>query len=46
MSLTLTGQPQRGVVVAVYTCPPSWNIGSTNAELEAYERGDYGKYFN
>jgi hypothetical protein len=44
--LTLLGQPQRGVVVTVYTAPSNWNGGSTFTDLEVYERGDYGNYYN
>ncbi|KAF2871177.1 hypothetical protein BDV95DRAFT_607448 [Massariosphaeria phaeospora] len=37
---------QRGVVVTVYTCPSTWAGGSTTHELEQYEHGALGKYYN
>lgn len=37
---------QRGVVVRVYTCPPEWAGGSTGDDLDDYENGTYGTYFN
>lgn len=43
---TIPRTNQRGVVVTVYTCPPSWAGGSTTADLDRYERGDMGKYYN
>lgn len=36
----------RGVIVTVYTCPDSWAGGSTNADILAYEEGEFGKYFS
>jgi hypothetical protein len=44
--LTIAGQHQRGVVVNVYTCPPSWSGGSTANNLGIYENGALGKYLN
>jgi hypothetical protein len=40
--------PRRGVVVSVYTCPPTTSnpTGSTEQDLEDYEEGLYGNYFN
>ncbi|KAF2646654.1 hypothetical protein P280DRAFT_387058, partial [Massarina eburnea CBS 473.64] len=40
------GAWQRGVVVHVWTCPPNWAGGSTPHDLETYESGAWGKYFN
>ncbi|KAF2851858.1 hypothetical protein T440DRAFT_421455 [Plenodomus tracheiphilus IPT5] len=34
-------QDKRGVVVYIYTCPPSWNAGSTKEILQAYEDGNW-----
>jgi hypothetical protein len=40
------GTDHRGVVVTVFTCPGNWHGGSTAHDLDQYERGNLGKYFN
>ncbi|KAF2800404.1 hypothetical protein K505DRAFT_228883, partial [Melanomma pulvis-pyrius CBS 109.77] len=42
----MLGTNQRGVIVTVYTCPTTWAGGSTSADLEEYEQGHLGKYYN
>ncbi|KAF9737347.1 hypothetical protein PMIN06_001526 [Paraphaeosphaeria minitans] len=37
---------QRGVVVYVYTVPPSWDTKSSAKELKRYQEGVYGKYYH
>jgi hypothetical protein len=44
--LIVAGTPKRGVVVKVYTCPEEWGASSTTQDLEDYENGDLGKYYN
>ncbi|KAF2279911.1 uncharacterized protein EI97DRAFT_439010 [Westerdykella ornata] len=41
-----SGTNRRGVVVTVYTCPENLHGGSTEEDLEDYEHGLYGKYFD
>lgn len=43
--LTAAGTNERGVVVHVWACPSTYAQGSAN-ELEQYENGNLGKYFN
>lgn len=45
-ALTSEGTNRRGVIVSVYTCPQNYAGGSTADELEQYEHGNLGKYFN
>ncbi|KAF1969984.1 hypothetical protein BU23DRAFT_219151 [Bimuria novae-zelandiae CBS 107.79] len=35
---------QHGIVVYIYTCPPSWGNSSADV-LRGYEEGVYGKYY-
>jgi len=46
VTLIKIGQHQRGVVVYIYTCPPTWPANSTSNELHLYENGQYMPYYN
>ncbi|KAF2191808.1 hypothetical protein K469DRAFT_804780 [Zopfia rhizophila CBS 207.26] len=37
---------QRGVVVYVYTCPSNYDGGSSEHDLDAFEKGNLGKYYH